>query len=162
MIFRVFKLSLSDKNIPFMFSKACEYAIRSCILIATNSLESKNTNLKDIAKAIDSPEAFTAKILQKLSKNKIITSVKGPSGGFKIEEKRMTEIKLREIVFAVDGDGIYTNCVLGIKECSEVAPCPMHNQYKFIKNSLKEMLETTDLKQLCYNYKNGLTFLKID
>ena len=50
-----------------MFSKACEYAIRSCILIATNSLESKNSNLKDISKAIDSPEAFTAKILQKLN-----------------------------------------------------------------------------------------------
>ncbi|MFN5415860.1 MAG: RrF2 family transcriptional regulator [Flavobacteriia bacterium] len=145
-----------------MFSKACEYAIRSCILIATNSLESKNSNLKDISKAIDSPEAFTAKILQKLSKNNIITSVKGPTGGFKIEEKKMTEIKLKDIVFAVDGEGIYTNCALGMKECSEVAPCPLHSQFKFIKNSLNEMLDSTDLKQLCYNYKNGLTFLKIN
>ncbi len=87
-----------------MFSKACQYAIRSSILIATNSLEDKKTSLKEIALEIASPEAFTAKILQNLVKNKIISSIKGPSGGFFISIDKISEIKLQEIVFAMDGD----------------------------------------------------------
>jgi Rrf2 family iron-sulfur cluster assembly transcriptional regulator len=145
-----------------MFSKACEYGIRSCILIAKNSIENKVTNIKDIAVLVDSPEAFTAKVLQKLAKDKIITSHKGPSGGFSIKKERLNKILLKDIVFAIDGEGIYTNCVLGMKKCSETQPCPVHDQYKHIKENLKNMLETTNLNQLCSDLNEGLTFLKID
>lgn len=145
-----------------MFSKACEYAIRSCIFIATKSMEDERANLKAISKEIDSPEAFTAKILQQLVKSDIVKSVKGAMGGFVIEKEKLSVIKLKHIVFAIDGEAIYTACSLGMKECSEIFPCPVHNQYKIIKNGIKEMLETTDLKQLCSGLKNGVTFLKID
>lgn len=145
-----------------MFSKACEYAIRSCIFIATKSMEGERVNLKAISNEIDSPEAFTAKILQKLVRNNIVQSLKGPTGGFTIDLEKMGNIKLRQIVFAIDGDSIYTACSLGMKECSEKFPCPVHSQYKIIKNGIKEMLESTDLKQLCSGLQTGATFLKIN
>lgn len=144
-----------------MFSKACEYGIRASILIATKSFDGERASLKEIAKDIDSPEAFTAKILQQLVRNNIIDSIKGPTGGFIIEKSKLDEIKLRDIVFAIDGDSIYSGCGLGMKACSEKHPCPVHNQFKIVRNGLCEMLETTDLKQLCFGLKNGLTFLKI-
>jgi Rrf2 family protein len=144
-----------------MFSKACEYAIRSCIFIATKSMNNERVNLKSIAKEIDSPEAFTAKILQQLAKNNIIQSLKGPTGGFTITIETMTTIKLRNIVLAIDGDGIYSNCVLGMKDCSEQQPCPVHFQYKSIKAELLSFLENTNLKQLCSGLESGETFLKI-
>lgn len=144
-----------------MFSKACEYAIRASILIATRSMDGERISLKDIAKTIDSPEAFTAKILQQLVRNGIIDSVKGPTGGFIIDPSRLEQIKLQEIVFAIDGDRVYSGCGLGMKACSEQQPCPVHNQFKIVRNGLREMLETTDLKQLCFGLKNGLTFLRI-
>lgn len=143
-----------------MFSKSCEYAIRSCIFIATQSMDGKRVNIKEISAEIDSPVAFTAKIMQELVRNKIVQSLKGPTGGFTIEVNQMANIKLRHIVFAIDGDKIYTSCSLGMKECSEKQPCPVHSQYKIIKNGIKEMLESTDLKQLCSGLKNGETFLK--
>ena len=143
-----------------MFSKACEYAIRACIFIATQSSEGKRVNIKEIAQEIDSPIAFTAKIMQELVRNNIIQSLKGPTGGFTIEVSSMPEIKLKHIVFAIDGDKIYTACSLGMKECSEQHPCPVHSQYKIIKNGIREMLESTDLKQLCQGLKNGSTFLR--
>lgn len=144
-----------------MFSKACEYAIRSCIFIATKSINNERVNLKSIAKEIDSPEAFTAKILQQLAKNNIIQSLKGPTGGFTITTETMTKIKLRNIVLAIDGDGIYSNCVLGMKDCSEQQPCPVHFQYKSIKAELLSFLENTNLEQLCSGLESGETFLKI-
>lgn len=144
-----------------MFSKACEYAIRACIFIATSSNEGIRTSLKDIAKEIDSPVAYTAKILQQLAKNNIIDSIKGPTGGFIIEKSQLEKIKLSQIVLAIDGDRVYKNCGLGMKDCSEKFPCPVHNQYKIVRNGLCQMLETTDLLQLCFGLKNGVTFLKL-
>ena len=143
-----------------MFSKACEYGIRATIYIAVKSLENKRVSLKDIAKEIDSPEAFTAKILQVLSRDGIIDSAKGPMGGFEIDIKKMNKIKLSQVVSAIDGDSIYTKCGLGLKECSAKRPCPVHDQFKKIREDLQKMLETTNIHELSLGLKGGLTFLK--
>ena len=72
-----------------IFSKACEYGIRASIYIAQQSLNDERASLKDISREIGSPEAFTAKILQTLVKNKIIDSIKGSHGGFEVKVKNM-------------------------------------------------------------------------
>ena len=71
-----------------MFSKATEYALRATIYIAKKSTEEKKLGIEEISRAIDSPQSFTAKILQALTKdNKVVSSVRGPNGGFFITEK---------------------------------------------------------------------------
>lgn len=144
-----------------MFSKACEYGIRASIYIAGQSHKDQRTSLKDIARQIGSPEAFTAKILQQLSKNNIISSIKGPKGGFEIEKKQIGKIKLSQIVLAIDGDALYKGCGLGLKECSEKVPCPVHHQFKQIRQSIIHMLEHTNLSELAMGLKDGSTFLKM-
>jgi Rrf2 family iron-sulfur cluster assembly transcriptional regulator len=145
-----------------MFSKACEYGIKACIYIANQSLINKKCSLKSIASEIDSPEPFTAKILQNLVKNNVLSSIKGPNGGFYFLKETINEIKLKNIVFAIDGTDIYHKCGLGMKECSEKNPCPLHSQFKFIKNGIQEMLDNTSLQQLTFGLDSGITFLKID
>ncbi len=143
-----------------MFSKACEYGIKATLHIAHQSRSNKRVGLKDIAKAIDSPEAFTAKILQQLSRSGIIESSKGPNGGFEISLERLKEIKLVEIVSAIDGDELFQGCGLGLKQCNEQKPCPVHHKFKAIRNNLKKMLENTSLDELSKGLSNGITFLK--
>jgi Rrf2 family protein len=143
-----------------MFSKACEYGIRAVIYIAGQSHNSNRVSLKSIAAEINSPEAFTAKILQQLVKNDLISSVKGPNGGFKIEKDSITQIRLSQIVYAIDGDSIYKGCGLGLKDCSEIHPCPVHHKFKKIRTDLRNMLESTTLQELSRGLKKGLTFLK--
>ncbi|HLT34550.1 MAG TPA: Rrf2 family transcriptional regulator [Aquaticitalea sp.] len=144
-----------------MFSKACEYGIKAAIYIALNSHDGKRVSLKEIAKEIDSPEAFTAKILQDLVRHQIINSVKGAYGGFEIEKKNIGSIKLCEIVNAIDGDKIYLGCGLGLHTCTESHPCPVHDQFSIIRNELRTMLETTNLEQLVLGLKSGRSFLKV-
>lgn len=144
-----------------MFSKTCEYGIRAVIYIAVQSNKGNRVSLKSIAKEIGSPEAFTAKILQQLARNELITSVKGPNGGFEIERSRMAEITLGQIVSAIDGDSIYKGCGLGLKDCSETHPCPVHHKFKKIRNELRRMLEDTTLQELSQGLKKGITFLKV-
>ena len=143
-----------------MFSKACEYGIRATIYIAEQSLLDRKVGLKEVAESIESPIAYTSKILQKLSRNKIIISEKGPSGGFSIEKKELDNLKLGTIVFTIDGDNIYNGCGLGLKKCNEKMPCSVHNQFKIIRGELKKMLETTTIKSLAMDFEKGLTYLR--
>ncbi|WP_107038551.1 RrF2 family transcriptional regulator [Brumimicrobium mesophilum] len=144
-----------------MFSKACEYGIKATLHIAEQALNSnEKTGVKDISKHIDSPEAFTAKIMQILSKNNIVKSVKGPSGGFYINKKDLEKIKLSAIVKAIDGDKIYVGCGLGLSQCNEAKPCPVHDQFKVVRDELAKMLTNTTLLELATGLDFGLTFLK--
>tara|TARA_R110002051_G_scaffold325857_1_gene432297 strand:+ start:25163 stop:25597 length:435 start_codon:yes stop_codon:yes gene_type:complete len=143
-----------------MFSKACEYGIRAATYIAMQSLEGRRVSLKEIAEEIDSPVAFTAKVLQLLSKNKIVESVMGAHGGFEITGKRIDEVMLSQIVKAIDGDNIYAGCGLGLKECNADKPCPVHDKFVDIRNDLKQMLENTSLYEMTTGLDVGLTYLK--
>ncbi len=143
-----------------MFSKACEYGIRASIYIALQSLESRRVSLKEIAEEINSPVAFTAKILQLLSKNNIVDSVKGAHGGFEISRTQIDKLKLSEIVNAIDGNTIYEGCGLGLKECNAEKPCPVHDKFVSIRNDLRQMLENTSLYEMTTGLEMGVTFLK--
>ncbi|MCJ7468001.1 MAG: Rrf2 family transcriptional regulator [Maribacter sp.] len=143
-----------------MFSKACEYGIRASTYIALQSLEGRRVSLKEIAEEIDSPVAFTAKILQQLSKNQIVDSLKGAAGGFEIQRSGIDRIKLSEIVYAIDGDTIYTGCGLGLKKCNANKPCPVHDKFVQIRDDLRYMLENTSLYEMTVGLEVGLTYLK--
>lgn len=143
-----------------MFSKACEYGIRASIHLAQLAVEGQRGRLKDIAKAIDSPIAFTAKILQSLAKDGIILSVQGPHGGYEIPIEELHQIKLSDIVQSIDGDQIYRGCGLGLKKCNSRKPCPLHFHFKSIRDELRDMLQSTSLYDLSVEMQEGLTFLK--
>lgn len=143
-----------------MFSKACEYSIRASIFIAGKSIEGKRTNVKEIAEAIDSPVAFTAKLMQQLVHAGVIDSIKGVSGGFEIPKDKIGKLRLCHIVDAIDGDEIYTRCGLGLPNCSEENPCPVHEHFKSIRQDLKQMLEKTGLEELTSEVRNGKALLK--
>lgn len=126
-----------------MFSKACEYGIKAVTFVASQSLEGQRVALKEIAEAIDSPVAFTAKILQQLRKNHIIDSVKGAHGGYGISSTQLDQVTLSKIVYAIDGDAIYISCGLGLSSCNALKPCPVHDKFVSIRSELRKMLEST-------------------
>ncbi len=138
-----------------MFSKACEYAIKAMVFIQYKSQQNETTNLSEIAEAIASPVAFTAKILQQLRKNDLLESTMGVKGGFRILENK--QINLKEIIVAIDGNGIFSNCVLGLKACSSTNPCPVHNKYAKIRQEMEHIMQKTFLVDLA----NQLSFKKI-
>ncbi|WP_396137487.1 RrF2 family transcriptional regulator [Flavobacterium sp.] len=143
-----------------MFSKSCEYGIRATIFIATQCYNDTKVGIKEIAQEIDSPMAFTAKILQVLVKNDIIKSSKGVGGGFLVLKEDLALITLSKIVVAIDGDSVFLRCGLGLSNCSEDHPCPVHEKFKFVKQDLAFMLENTTLEELATGIKKGTTFLK--
>ena len=144
-----------------MFSKACEYAIKSSIYIAQNSIAGKRVNVKEVAKAVDAPEAFTAKILQQLCREGIMESIRGKQGGFIFNDEKLAEVKIFDIVKIIDGEKILYQCGLGLKECSDENPCPVHETYKLIKENLMVMVKKYSLKDLAEKSEQGIFRLKV-
>lgn len=142
-----------------MFSKTCEYAIRAALYVGIRSLDGTKLNIPEIAREIDAPRAFTAKILQTLVREGILHSVKGPNGGFFLKPKSKP-IYLNSIVRAIDGQEILQTCVLGLKECSDKFPCPVHNEIKSSKHQLRDILRKKTIQGLAGEFAKGKTFLK--
>ena len=136
------------------FSKAGEHAIRAAIFLAGNSDASNRRVLHDIATAIDSPEAHTAKILQSLVKSGVIRSIKGPYGGFYMDDEQRTTVSLKHVITAIDGDDLFTRCALGLKACSGVHPCPVHSEMLKIREALQQTLQQTTMSSLINSDQN--------
>ena len=141
-----------------MISKACQYALRAVVLLASKADDKVKLNVKQIAKEIDAPEAFTAKTLQLLNKHKILTSLKGPYGGFYIEDYQM-DIPIINIVHAVDGLQIFTACGFGLRRCSKDHRCAFHDTYAVLRNTIKKSFEKTTVRKLAKNIEDGTHFL---
>lgn len=142
-----------------MFSKATEYALRATIYIAQKSSEENKLSIQEIALAIDSPKSFTAKILQSLTKNsKVISSTPGPHGGFYISAKAR-KFPTKCILEAMGEEAILDKCVMGLKQCSEAQPCPMHAQYKGIRNQLNKLFVSKTIQQLANEIKEGVVYI---
>lgn len=144
-----------------MFSKSCEYAIKAMIFLAQKSKDEMRVGLKEIAKGTDAPEHFIAKIMQDLSRKKLVHSVKGPNGGFYMDSRDLTN-SIADIVKAIDGDNLYKDCVLGLKACSEKNPCPVHFEFKEIKKNLIKMIENNTIAGFNEKLDTGEYFLKND
>lgn len=131
-----------------MFSKTCEYGIKAVLYIASQSLENKRVKIGDIVQNIDSPEAFTGKILGVLSRNEIINSRTGPNGGYEINQKNIHLITVADIIKAIEGNDFFEGCVLGLSHCNPNEPCPMHNTIDPIRNKTKIDLQATTIHDL--------------
>jgi Rrf2 family protein len=142
-----------------MFSKACEYAIKAMLYIAQQSKDGDKVGIKKIAKGINSPEPFVAKILQQLGRSELVSSAKGPNGGFYLDKKQL-RYSLAAIVIVMDGDALFTGCALGLKSCSETKPCPLHNEFKAIREQMKTMLQNATVGEFNEQLDTGISFLK--
>lgn len=137
-----------------MFSKSTEYALRAIIYLAQRSSMENKIGITELADAIGSPKSFTAKILQNLTRdNRLISSITGPNGGFYLTDQAKKKSMLY-VLELLEDDAVITGCVLGLKECSEANPCPLHAQYKFIKPKLLHMLEKKSIQDLADEMKD--------
>ena len=139
-----------------IFSRQCEYALQAVLYISAQE-ESKFTNIIEISERLDIPMPFLGKTLQHLVQSRILTSQKGPKGGFKLA-KNPEDIALFHVVDAIDGTDFLTSCVLGFPECSSKSPCPIHSEWGTLRDRVYQMLanrtiadiskEITDSEQL--------------
>jgi Rrf2 family iron-sulfur cluster assembly transcriptional regulator len=139
-----------------MLSNTCKYAVRAVIYLSVHAVdESKKIGIKKISDDLKIPSPFLGKILQVLAKNKILFSTKGPNGGFSMG-KHPKDVTLMDIVLIIDGDGIFTECLIGIQSCSNGSvPCPTNKKYAPIREQIKKMFSEQNFEELADSFKNN-------
>lgn len=133
--------------------------MRAVFFIAHKTAKGGRVGIKEITVGIGSPEHFLAKILQDLSRKGIVQSAKGPNGGFFMETSNLQR-PLSDVVEAVDGNGLFTGCGLGLEYCSESNPCPLHHEFKDIRDKIQHMLQNTTIDEFNDDLNLGITTLK--
>lgn len=129
-----------------IFSKKCELGLQAVLFLAVQEPGVKY-NAAQISKKLDRPKEFVAKVLQSLSLSGIVGSKKGKSGGFYLE-KKTSEIRLIDIVIAIDGLEMFHKCVLGFRGCSVEEPCPVHYKWGKLRDTTYKMLAEETLEEL--------------
>ena len=121
-----------------IYSRSSEYAFRALTHLATQPAGGYSM-VKDIAKTEEIPTHFLAKILQQLARKGLLRSSKGPSGGFALR-RPARELTLLDIVDALEGTASYQQCAVGLAECSDQMPCPMHDSWKVLREGILDYL----------------------
>lgn len=140
-----------------MLSRSTEYAIRALVFIQLQNWDSKRPGVAEIAQKIESPGAYTAKILQTLAKHKLINSIKGRGGGFFFDESE--HLTLYEVIHVMEGDACFYKCGFGLKSCNNDNPCPLHDQYKIIRDGFFEIVKTETIQSLSRKIAEGTAVL---
>lgn len=143
-----------------MFSKSCHYGLQAMLYIAMHSSEDEHIGLTNISSSQEIPKHFLSKILQQLVKNKLLLSMKGPTGGFKLS-KPADEITLYDIIKAIDGLDVFTQCGIGFKKCSDEHPCPIHHDYKGVRDKIETLFKTKSLEELVADAERGESIISM-
>ena len=140
-----------------MLSNSCRYGIRAVIYLASQPKSKGKTGIKKISSDLDLPTPFLAKILQQLAKQKILSSSKGPHGGFSIL-KDPRKITLLDIVNTIDGFDTFTGCVIHNGSCEGVEKegkhCPLHKDYEKSRKELIKLFSNRTIQELVIKSKN--------
>lgn len=138
-----------------MLSNTSKYAIRAVIYLALNGKKDTKIGIKEISKELNIPTPFLGKILQSLAKHKLLSSTKGPHGGFSLG-KKASEISLMDIVEVIDGLDSFNMCLLGLSTCTNnESNCPVHESYSVIREQLKQLFQSENIGQLVEKIKKS-------
>jgi Rrf2 family protein len=129
-----------------LLSKACEYGIRA-VLYLTDGPKGTYVPIRSVSDALGIPYHFLAKVVQTLAQADVLTSSRGPNGGIALA-RPASQIALKEIVVALDGDGIFKECVLGLPGCGERKPCPLHEQWAPARDRIHRMFDHVSLAEM--------------
>jgi Rrf2 family protein len=141
-----------------MLSLTCKTAIKAVIYLASKQETGEKSGIKEIAEFIEASEHTVGKMLQSLVKANAIQSVKGPNGGFFVTAKQKDQ-PILNIVEAIDGKEVFKQCGLGLSKCSSTHPCPIHDEYKVVRDLFEKMCREKKMSDLCEPVNNGLAYL---
>ncbi len=134
-----------------MFKKETEYALRALVYIQLQNFKVRRPGIVEIATEIETPQSFTAKILQRLVKQGFVESQKGINGGFYFNKDK-ADVQLKKLIVSIEGDNLFSGCGFGLKQCDENNPCPLHYNYVPIRDAIDKLVTEETIQGLAKKY----------
>ena len=143
-----------------MLSNASKYAIRAMLYLAQNSSPTNKIGAKSIAIELETPQPFLAKLLRQLSTNMLVSSTKGPNGGFFLTDENK-EKYLWDVIVCIDGGYKFDECFFGLSKCDNKNPCPVHHIVSPFKEKLLANFKEKTIKALVKEMEINNTLISL-
>jgi len=140
------RLNMKRCNSSMQLTRAADYGVRVMVLLA-GSPAGERASLPEIVKATGAPDSFLSKVLQELTRAHLITSRRGPAGGFEISAMGR-RASMRDVVEAIDGPVSLNVCVSERRSCPRKDWCPAHPVWVKAQETLLGVLSTAKISDL--------------
>jgi len=134
-----------------LLSKTCIYGLRASVLLAMRN-EDQYITIRELSDELEISFYFLTKVLQQMTKAEILESYKGPNGGVKLARKAH-EIRMMDVVKAIDGELSFKSCVMGQSECDLMEPCPLHHKWVELQTRMTSIMNGTTIEGLAKEMK---------
>jgi len=125
-----------------MFSKSFGYSLRGILYIAKLSNSKSMVSIDEIAEQLAVPRHFLSKVMNRLVKEGIINSKKGPAGGFCLNDITL-QTPLTRLMEITGETQQFSLCVMSFRNCNAGNPCPLHDKADEIKRRWHHLLSAT-------------------
>lgn len=126
-----------------MISQTAEYALRAVVYLAEQ--DGPRTNVQ-IAQATDVPVGYLAKVMQQLSRARIVNAQRGPNGGFTLRDAA-TDLTVLAVINAVDPIRRFPECPLKLAHHGKNL-CPLHKKLDDTAQQAEECFAATSIQDL--------------
>jgi len=140
-----------SKTEIIVFKKETEYALRALVYIQLQNSRERRPGIAEIASEIETPQSFTAKILQRLVKQGFVESLKGINGGFFFNTGK-EDLPLKRVIVSIEGDSLFSGCGFGLIQCDENHPCPLHESYAPIRDAIEKLVNEETIQGLAKKF----------
>jgi Rrf2 family transcriptional regulator, iron-sulfur cluster assembly transcription factor len=130
-----------------MLSQTAEYALRAVLHLASEVGEEGRLPVAQIAEPLGVPQNYLSKVLHTLAREGVLTSNRGPGGGFGLAVPAES-LPLSAVVDPFDRLTQRQQCLLGRSKCSDTSPCAAHGRWKEIAEQLRQFFEETTIAEL--------------
>ena len=133
----------------FTFTKKTDYALLALSFLATEGA-GRLVGPREIARRYEIPSELLAKIMQTLSRHRLVASVPGAAGGYHLQ-RPATAIPISEIVEAVDGPLAIAQCWEpgGTSGCAQAQHCHLRGPLAQIQDEMTRLLQAMTLADVC-------------
>lgn len=129
-----------------LLSKRCEYGIRAVLYLASRD-GTGYVPIREISERLGVSFHFLTKILQDLTDANLMHSFRGPNGGVALA-RETSGLSVAEIIQVLEGPGLFEACILGLPNCGEARPCPMHQHWSGIRATLHQLFSGVTVADL--------------
>ena len=143
-----------------MLSNSSKYALKAVLYLAVHTSEEHKLMVKEIYAPINVPKAYLSKLFQELARHGIISSTRGPKGGFYLTEENRQQPLIR-IIEVIEGPVRLTSCMLSLEGCNEQKPCPLHAIMQPSRTKMTRMLEQLSVNDLAKDLHDERSFLPL-
>lgn len=143
-----------------MLSNACKYGIRAILYLALKSDKTHRIGAKKIAEELEVPQPFLAQLLRNLVIDRLVSSTKGPGGGFFLDDENK-ENSLWAIICSIDGSHRFDECFLGLTQCNDINPCPAHYIVSPFKKKILNDFKDKSISKLVQEIENNGTVISL-